>query len=127
MKPEIKELWMNALPNYEQTTGALRIGDRFCCLGVLCDIYMKETGNLSWERTEDDKSHEYYIHGYNIGYESYYLPYEVWGWAGLNCSTPYFIDPNHPVKDDNDTVLLSNLNDIGYDFKQIAELIQKHF
>ena len=122
MKPEIKEMWVNALPNYEQTTGALRIGDRFCCLGVLCDLYVKETGNLSWERNEDDKGHEYYI-----GDDLDYLPHEVMKWAELNQRDPYFIDPNHPDKDDNNTVPLSKLNDIGLDFKQISGFIQKHF
>jgi hypothetical protein len=36
----IKKRWVEALRsgNYKQTTGCLRNGDGFCCLGVLCDI-----------------------------------------------------------------------------------------
>jgi hypothetical protein len=44
MKPEIKERWVAALRSgeYEQGVGYLNIADdgvnRYCCLGVLCDI-----------------------------------------------------------------------------------------
>lgn len=41
MNPEIKAKWVEALRSgkYKQTRNALRKSDnRFCCLGVLCDI-----------------------------------------------------------------------------------------
>jgi hypothetical protein len=41
MKPEIKAKWVEALRSgkYEQGKNTLRSGnDRFCCLGVLCDV-----------------------------------------------------------------------------------------
>ncbi len=34
----IRDRWALALTHYEQARGSLRLGDRFCCLGVLCDI-----------------------------------------------------------------------------------------
>lgn len=49
MNTEIKENWVAALENdkYKQATGSLRTPeDRFCCLGVLCDIVDPE----GWER-----------------------------------------------------------------------------
>lgn len=40
MNPEIKTKWLEALRSgkYKQGKNFLRIEDRFCCLGVLCDI-----------------------------------------------------------------------------------------
>lgn len=50
MKAEIKERWLLALESgdYKQSTGQLKRGDRFCCLGVLCDLHADETGG-NWE------------------------------------------------------------------------------
>ena len=44
MHKRIKRIWLEALRGgkYEQTTGVLRSKkDGFCCLGVLCDLYIK--------------------------------------------------------------------------------------
>ena len=40
MNAEIKARWIAALRSgkYQQGHGYLRIKDRFCCLGVLCDV-----------------------------------------------------------------------------------------
>ena len=40
MKKEIKKKWVNALRSgkYKQAKGRLRYKDRYCPLGVLCDI-----------------------------------------------------------------------------------------
>lgn len=42
LDPEVKKVWINALLSgeYRQGQNRLRIGDRFCCLGVLCDLSM---------------------------------------------------------------------------------------
>lgn len=39
MKPEVKKKWVEALRSgkYQQGGGALRLGDRYCCLGVLAE------------------------------------------------------------------------------------------
>lgn len=41
MNPEIKAKWVEALRSgkYQQGRMALKNGDNFCCLGVLCDLY----------------------------------------------------------------------------------------
>ncbi len=46
MKREIAMEWVEALRSgkYEQTTGQLREGNKFCVLGVLCDIAPKSVG-----------------------------------------------------------------------------------
>lgn len=41
-------LWLDALRSgdYQQGSGSLRPSqDAYCCLGVLCDVYQRETGN----------------------------------------------------------------------------------
>lgn len=40
MNAELKAKWVAALRSgdYKQTTGVLRLGDAFCCLGVLCEV-----------------------------------------------------------------------------------------
>jgi hypothetical protein len=40
MNSEYKQKWVDALTSggYEQGNGFLRQGNKFCCLGVLCDI-----------------------------------------------------------------------------------------
>lgn len=40
MKQEIMEKWVEALRSgrYEQGRGRLRRGDKYCCLGVLCEV-----------------------------------------------------------------------------------------
>lgn len=49
LKPEIKQKWLDALRSgeYEQGEGYLRYNDKYCCLGVLTDLYLKET-NKEW-------------------------------------------------------------------------------
>jgi hypothetical protein len=46
MDPEIKAKWIEALRSgkYKQARMALRRDDRFCCLGVLCDV-----AGATWE------------------------------------------------------------------------------
>ena len=49
MKPEIKQRWVAALRSghYKQGPSALRRDDRFCCLGVLCDLAVQD-GVANW-------------------------------------------------------------------------------
>ena len=43
--------WKTALLSgeYAQTQDALRDSKGFCCLGVACDVFMKETGRGHWK------------------------------------------------------------------------------
>jgi hypothetical protein len=34
---------------YEQNMGSLRYNDKFCCLGVACDVYRKPAQSAYWE------------------------------------------------------------------------------
>ncbi len=108
MKPEIKKKWLAALRSgqYRQTTvGRLTDGQRFCCLGVLCNLHALETGT-AWERNEEGL----------VVYdgEAYYLPGVVQKWAGIRGCRPM-------VKGQE----LADLNDSPQRFKTIAKLIEE--
>lgn len=51
MKTEIKKKWIEALRSGEYKQGRRMLKDnqgKFCCLGVLCDIYAKEK-KVDWD------------------------------------------------------------------------------
>jgi hypothetical protein len=112
MKPEIKQQWITALQSgeYEQTDSVLRLGttNRFCCLGVLCDLHSKSTGN-EWSHAG------YYLH------EGSQLPVEVAEWAGLLETVEHPQDPDCYQRG----VRFSELNDNGVTFDEIAQLIEE--
>lgn len=119
MKPEIKKLWIDALNSgeYQQGRTFLHKDGKFCCLGVLCELYCKKVSNIR-------KLHKEAKYSY-AGRRSN-LPDVVSIWAGLEIETEipagigrYF--------DEESSRSLSFLNDSGTPFKEIAEVIEKHF
>ncbi len=100
MKPEIKELWVEALRSgkYIQGTGQLRIADeKHCCLGVLTEICpIVDINNYA---------------------EEGFLPNEVLTWSGINTAEGQYNISNCLTVD----------NDNGKSFKEIADIIEKHF
>lgn len=117
MVQEIKEKWLDALRSgkYKQGTNKLRtLSDGYCCLGVLCDIYHKETHEGSWK--ESDFSYEFINE--NKPNVTVYLPEYIAKWAGLSGTDPRIKSKhNHPI---------SYINDKGNSFIEIAELIEKN-
>lgn len=114
MKPEVKEKWVAALRGgeYEQGDSQLRSADnRFCCLGVLCDLAEK-AGVVEAVSLHDDD-------GYYYAGASAYLPRRVQDWAGLEQE-----DPEVQYEDEDDHRSLSALNDEGETFSEIADLIE---
>jgi hypothetical protein len=142
MNPTIKQKWVDALRSgkYEQGQWKLtRIDDytdimgegkeKFCVLGVLCDIALREGVNigLGYERDYDANAEwtEYRVYEsqwdeeYN-GYqtlESGNLPEEVLQWAGLPEGNPVVVY-------DEAIATLSQLNDVlDLPFSTLATLI----
>ena len=134
MDQRVKQLWVDALRSgeYKQGRDALKIndgqGERYCCLGVLCDLYAKEypksefkpainlagnydiSGALGFYATDGDS-----VEGFNSG-----IPPElVCKWANLP-------SPN-PSVDNVNGDCLTELNDIGTPFATIADIIEKQF
>ena len=120
MNPEVKSKWVTALRSgkYKQGTGqlALENGDgstAFCCLGVLCDLAVKE-GKIE-----------------EFNPESGYQPNEVGEWAGFA--------PEPEAKFNNDEWdrmkeeyqnwpprKLAEMNDEGQPFTAIADYIEEN-
>jgi hypothetical protein len=111
MNQDIKDKWVAALRSgeYKQGKRKLRNKDKFCCLGVLCDVYSKEKG-VEWS-----KENTYF------GF-SEILPKIVADWSGLQDSDPKLSDKSvYPYS----KVELSYLNDsYNFNFFEIANLIE---
>jgi hypothetical protein len=124
MKADIKTKWVAALLSneYEQTEGVLRNGNGYCCLGVLCDIYSKETG-VEWL---DMGFGGFAMHGADS-----VLPFEVRQWADLPHEHGQYVAVSKRYDEGEDTTVfhspsLTELNDSwAYDFKQIADVIEQ--
>jgi hypothetical protein len=113
MKDDVKKKWVAALRSgkYKQGTGALRRGDEYCCLGVLCDVYRKATG-MRWVR---QKGHEEFA----IHQSTARLPDQVHRWAGTKSER---IDLDWDGK--NESVVL--LNDVyRVPFEKLADAIEE--
>jgi len=117
MKHEIKEKWVEALRSgeYSQTTGVLRDDIGFCCLGVLCDLHQKETGEGEWLQPKINKR-IYYLDGSGVR-DSGVLTPKVMEWAGLDMDN-FIID--------GDSGYAAIINDNGATFAYIADLIEKN-
>lgn len=119
MNQAIKEKWVNALKSgeYEQGTDFLNKDGEFCCLGVLCDLYNKETG-IEWEdaKWEDAKNQapKHKIKSF-LGQQAV-LPSVVVEWAGLENDNPLILGYES----------LASINDKYESFKEIANLIEKY-
>jgi len=97
---------------YTQGKDTLRNDGGFCCLGVACDIYMKETGDGEW--SEPLAFSKIGARNFIAGEDSStsLLPYRVADWYGINCAGDYD-SANH----------VAMLNDRGVPFTQIADII----
>lgn len=121
MNPEIKRAWVKALRsgNYKQGQGALRQHDRFCCLGVLCDLAVKAGVDVEVALCQLT------LNGYyRYDNESNYPPSKVNNWADID----YYEVPDGEQDPDADyqTISLADLNDGGTSFTEIANLIEEH-
>lgn len=113
---------------YTQGRNRLRTHDCFCCLGVACDIYMKQTGQGEWKEVHVFDAavpgrYAFYHPAVSKG-EEHLLPAVIQEWFGL----PQLFKLN----DEFNT--LSSLNDVGPDedtnnplsFPEIADVIENN-
>lgn len=111
MDTKIKKKWLKALRSgrYEQGQGQLKTpSDKFCCLGVLCDILDPDY----WD------SADYFV-------ADGVLPEKFLEKADFNDGEPY---EEHYTRDPEATQdQLITLNDVDQkSFKEIADWIEKH-
>lgn len=119
MNEDIKQEWLAALRSgeYRQAHEQLRNGDRFCCLGVLCDLHSKATGAGKWV---DDR---YYPDNEPPWIDT--LPEAVIEWAGLIDTSPSVDDDEghqYPLAAFNDGLESDELR--PHTFEEIAALIE---
>lgn len=116
MKKKIAEKWVAALRSgeYKQGTKYLRSGDKFCCLGVLCDLAVKE--NIITDPVKKAINNSIYEYDHS---DAGIASYSVREWSGLrDCMGMY--DHSNPMG-------LAELNDSGKTFAEIADIIEKHY
>ena len=114
MKTEIAVKWIQALESgdYPQGKGKLRAAEGFCCLGVLCDLFKKETGKGKWERTRY-KHKMFSVDGHR---SAVVLPLDVMYWAGLLTIEGELTNKGSLV----------GMNDRGKTFQEIAKVISEN-
>jgi hypothetical protein len=113
MNQEVKRKWVGMLRSgdFVQGMGTLRQktdnGYMHCCLGVLCELYSQEVGNILFK--EDGE----------FGGSWNDLPYDVAVWAGIPIQTTlkYGTSSNNSLIHLNDVIYLS--------FQEIATLIEE--
>jgi hypothetical protein len=102
MNIENVDKWLDALESgaYQQCRGRLRGGDRFCCLGVGCDV----SGIDRWVNDPGWESKGMYLGHGGL------MPPEVMEWFGIT---------------EISFGVLAELNDSGWTFAQIANYIRE--
>jgi hypothetical protein len=118
MNKEVKDIWTKELRSGQRNQGVLSLGyvedgkDRFCCLGILCELAVKE-GII--ERIIDKDSYIY--DGYVTA-----LPEAVQKWAELGQFTRIKLKEGEVIKH----VDITHINDVlEYSFEKIADLIEE--
>ena len=114
MTPEFKSKWVAALRSgkYQQGRGVLRNGDKFCCLGVACDLIDPD----AWERDNG-----YSPSGGPMAPDNGYGTGDEMAWQGLNTETV-----DLPFIGISDAKALSAMNDRQSSFEEIADYIEAH-
>lgn len=124
MNKEIKQKWVEALRSgeYKQGKGTLRTNNLFCCLGVLCDITFPD----KWE----NKLGRWFMFGFDGT-----LPDDVVKTTETVKNNPYFNLEKVSNRANLEKYVfplptastLSNLNDKGVPFEEIATIIDECF
>ena len=128
MKKEIADKWVAALRSgdYKQTKGKLANVDRteHCCLGVLCEMAIKDGVDVEMDvrHIEAESADEVDVFYTEFDKETGHPPDSVRRWAGMGSPSGRLYQPAY----DEDTSLAS-LNDRNWSFKQIADVIEKHW
>jgi hypothetical protein len=135
LKPEVKAAWVAALRSgeYEQGTGRLASfsrgpekKERFCCLGVLCEVAIKSADDSPIRRVKEKLFGSQGTTVYFYDGETSHLPLRVttWAWGGGLRSKVSYGDP--AVMYEGDVMSLSILNDKYHlNFDEIADIIEE--
>ena len=98
--------------DYTQAVGQLRTDEGYCCLGVACDVFHRETDNGFW--SQDYKGGSWFFYG-----NSYTMGVRVYEWFGLPSQNPTL---------EHGETTMSGLNDnLRLDFSAIADQIEEEY
>lgn len=124
MNKEVKEKWVTALRsgNYKQTSHELKNENGYCCLGVLCDLAVKEgiCQEVFYNNEDDEENIDEngYINIHSFDNQTESLPKSVQTWAQLDSDDPFLYK-------DYENVSCSLANDNRkLTFHEIADLIE---
>lgn len=124
MNKDVQRTWIEALRSgeYQQAQGALHNEYGHCCLGVLCELAVKEEVIAPPVEKVDVRGKWW---RYGMDEEASTLPLEVMAWAGLNERNPK-VDCAHGNDEyHDDCCTLAGTNDGGASFHKIADIIEK--
>ena len=119
MKKQVMKKWVTALRSgkYKQGKEYLCDNGKYCCLGVLCDIYNKERVKSKKRSIVEEYKSTSYLH-FDGSWDV--LPECVMEWAGMGSATGAL-----SLKDIDTS--LAELNDNGKKFSTLANTIEKHY
>ena len=126
-----RKKWVSALRSgeYKQTRFTLKDHHGFCCLGVACDLFIKENPEYAWK--ESNFNGFFFVDKDNRLNISGYLPTVVKDWLGLQ-SIAGLLPPSYRIKSCNylsniPNKTLTTLNDdFQFDFERIATVIEEN-
>lgn len=105
--------------DYEQGKGSLHPGELYCCLGVACDLFGKVEGVGKWGPANNARPRSFLLTEREDEWSKFGgLPAEVQEWLGFSG------DSGALVERVDDFYSLAHLNDGGYDFPEIADIIE---
>jgi hypothetical protein len=128
MNEAVKSEWIKRLRSgdYAQTKELLRDDKGYCCLGVLCQIAIENEVIPDWEVTVTPEFNAYSLstvdpENGSSHFDDSTLPWAVVKWSGLDNINPYIHEP------DGYSRPISEPNDNGMPFSEIADMIEEQF
>lgn len=128
---ERREKWIKALRSgeYKQGFTRLRQDDRYCCLGVACDVYHQMTGEGQWIDSSF-KGFVFRIRPEDTGGAQIFLPRTVANFFGVKTPTGEFMerDAMNALKPTKTYVRsLSGMNDSGeFTLEEVADFLENN-
>ena len=124
----VKDIWVKALRSGEYVQGEGKLhytsiegNDKFCCLGVLCDIAYQQ-GIVERDYSQGDEPDEDKVHSYDS--QECFTPTSVVEWAGLEKADP---SVGSLAEYGGRVISLVDLNDeFHYSFDKIADRIEEY-
>ena len=127
MQTKERNEWVKALRsgNYQQGRHALRSGkdgdqDKFCCLGVACDIFESHLQLDVVKRYINDELFDVAYSG-----QSTVLPQSVANTVGLKTREGRLTLPTDGMEG-HEYETLTSINDSGATFQEIADILEKY-